>query len=139
LPIASASNNDRWRSFGESRTSIPSGRFADPVAITYETLLNQWKDSEDDSVEDALLECSAVLPADWNSGDPVSPAYTVPMLGALAEAPLPLGSIHSGVVHGVFADGRVVAINHSIDRQLFSRIGIRNDAQPLVKPLVQID
>ena len=70
---------------------------------------------------------------------PTAPGFTIPQIEPAASRPLGLGSTHGPIVNAVFADGRVVTINQSLDAKLYSQIGIRDDGSPLSKPLVQVE
>jgi prepilin-type N-terminal cleavage/methylation domain-containing protein len=149
LPMDFLPDQNRWGGGMEERTSIAYGRFADPETITYEMLTSRLASASEQTgeVEAVLLEIrDSLSKGDADSSSALNPAllettppFTLPQVGPDAIGALPLGSTHSALVHGVFADGRVIAINQAIDRKLYSQLGIRNDGMPLEKPLVQIE
>jgi type II secretory pathway pseudopilin PulG len=149
LPMDFLPDRDRWGGGMEERTSIAYGRFADPETITYEMLESGLANvaQQTGEVEAVLLEIRDSLgKADAESSNALNsalpaatPPFTLPQVGPDATRALPLGSTHRALVHGVFADGRVIAINQAMNRKLYSQIGIRNDSMPLEKPLIQIE
>jgi len=131
----------------ETRTNVAYGRFAAKPAIRYAAIVQRVGAKADPlTIATALFEMelelleSNELSMDEGIGraaDSEPLEFPVPMLGAGAAKAMPLGSPHGPLVHGVFADGRVVAINQAIDDSLFSQLGIRDDGQPLSMPLVE--
>lgn len=162
LPIEKKSR--RW-SQSERRTQFPYGRFADPPVISYAMVAEQIAKSRYDYDEvDSAISDLAMQIAEQDElggidsmgmvefGDELSesegydgtvgfnvPHFTIGKLEPAASQPLKLGSSHGAMFHGAFADGRVVTINQSIDARLFSQIGIRDDALPLVNSLMETE
>lgn len=63
-----------------------------------------------------------------------APEFPAPQVGPAGLEPRGLGSYHQYVVHAVTGDGRMVTISTTVDAKVFSGMGIRDDALPLVLP-----
>ncbi len=139
------------------------GLFADPQTISYDMIVEHVAAGTDDQVaiEAAIVDIRMIqseqradgpemfsgmgaefgMGADFGMAPPgkIPPGFTIPQIEPAASRPRGLGSTHGPMVNAVFADGRVVTINQSIDAKLYSQIGIRDDGLPLSEPLVEIE
>ncbi len=140
----------------DDRINFAYGRFADPPTISYSMIVKQLAAEPNDlnAIELAIsdlgmmqseqqegAEMFSEIGGQFGMGQPgpTPPGFTIPQIEPAASRALPLGSTHGPMVNAVFADGRVVTIDQAIDETVYSQIGIRNDGQPLVKPLVEFD
>jgi prepilin-type processing-associated H-X9-DG protein len=140
----------------DDRTSFAYGRFADPPTISYTMVVKQISADNNDlnAIETAISELG-IRQSEPQGGagmfsefggqsgmgqlGPTPPGFTIPHIEPAASRALPLGSTHGPMVNAVFADGRVVTIDQAIDETVYAQIGIRNDGQPLAKPLVELE
>lgn len=123
----------------------PYGFFADPPRISYDDVAAALNGGSDDPEEIAMAisQLNEQLDEDDDAAGEnydlasTPPTFTCPKVGAGATRPMPLGSTHNSMIHAAFADGRVVSIHRSIDANVYSQIGIRDDQLPLQPPMTQ--
>lgn len=150
----------------DDRITFAYGRFADPPTISYSMIVKQMAAGNNDldavdmaisdlgmmqseqredaemfseSIGQSAIGQSAMGQSAMGQSELIPPGFTIPLIEPAASRALPLGSTHGPMVNAVFADGRVVTIDQSIDDRVYAQIGIRNDRLPLAKPLTEAE